>query len=294
VRDAAGDEQYRIDYDQGRGWLWCDKYGNAGGDNIDLVSEIDGKTGFVESVYRLSGAATVSRNAPPLPQKPKQKPVLPKQADGYKNAGRWYLDKERGIDLRTLEAAEKAGMLRYDSGGVLFVGRDRHGDVRSITRRAVDWRDSVQKMDLKGSEKRYAPVIPGRTDHVWVVEGGTDALAVHSMHLWHNKEPPTVIVTSGAGSRGWIDEHADILRKAKTVMIARDREKDPATQERTDAMHDEQERRVKAISGAEVRAWKPAHSDDKDVADAVKRWRDDHEHEMERERVRVRVPGMGR
>ncbi|WP_223930823.1 hypothetical protein, partial [Aeromonas caviae] len=36
--------------------LWCDRYGNDGGDNIDLVREIEPGTGYAEAVYRLSGA----------------------------------------------------------------------------------------------------------------------------------------------------------------------------------------------------------------------------------------------
>ena len=293
VRDSHGDEQYRIDYDAGRGWLWCDKYGNRGGDNIDLVTEIDGKTGYAESVHRLSGSPRVSARPAPAPPPPRPRLVMPKQLDGERNRGSWYLNKERGIDHRSIVAAEESGMLKYGDGAVLYVGRDSTGAARSVTRRAIDERDGMQKSDLRGSEKRYAPVLPGDKDRVWVVEGGTDALATHSMHLWHDKEPPTIIVTGGAGSRGWIEQHADILRRAKTVVIARDREKDPSTQERTDAMHDEQERRVKAVApGAEVKAWRPASEKARDMADEARIWRDKHEHEMEI--VRVRVPGYGR
>ena len=48
-----GDEYYRLDNTRS-GWLWCDQYGNRGGDNIDLVKEIDGShVAFIDAVYSL-------------------------------------------------------------------------------------------------------------------------------------------------------------------------------------------------------------------------------------------------
>jgi len=61
---AGGDEAYRVTRQQDGRWLWCDRYGNDGGDNIDLVREIEPGTGYAEAVYRLSGAPTVRQQPP--------------------------------------------------------------------------------------------------------------------------------------------------------------------------------------------------------------------------------------
>ncbi|MEB2392960.1 hypothetical protein, partial [Escherichia coli] len=67
---AGGDEAYRVTRQQDGRWLWCDRYGNDGGDNIDLVREIEPGTGYAEAVYRLSGAPTVRQQ--PRPSEPKR------------------------------------------------------------------------------------------------------------------------------------------------------------------------------------------------------------------------------
>ena len=92
---AGGDEAYRVTRQQDGRWLWCDRYGNDGGDNIDLVREIEPGTGYAEAVYRLSGAPTVRQQ--PRPSEPKrQPPQLPAQGLAAREHGRDYL-KGRGI-----------------------------------------------------------------------------------------------------------------------------------------------------------------------------------------------------
>ncbi|HDS4790969.1 TPA: hypothetical protein QH391_005235, partial [Klebsiella pneumoniae subsp. pneumoniae] len=156
---AGGDEAYRVTRQQDGRWLWCDRYGNDGGDNIDLVREIEPGTGYAEAVYRLSGAPTVRQQ--PRPSEPKrQPPQLPAQGLAAREHGRDYL-KGRGISPDTIEHAEKAGMVRYADGGVLFVGYDRTGTAQNATRRAIAPADPVQKRDLRGSDKIYPPILPG-------------------------------------------------------------------------------------------------------------------------------------
>ena len=224
---AGGDEAYRVTRQQDGRWLWCDRYGNDGGDNIDLVREIEPGTGYAEAVYRLSGAPTVRQQ--PRPSEPKrQPPQLPAQGLAAREHGRDYL-KGRGISPDTIEHAEKAGMVRYADGGVLFVGYDRTGTAQNATRRAIAPADPVQKRDLRGSDKSYPPILPGDPAKVWIVEGGPDALALHDIAKRSGQQPPTVIVSGGANVRSFLerDDVQAILKRAERVTVAGENEKNP-------------------------------------------------------------------
>jgi hypothetical protein len=95
---------------------------------------------------------------------------------------------------------------------------------------------------------------------VWIVEGGTDALAVQDAARGQGKTPPTVLVSGGAGVRSFLERPAiqTLLRKAARVVIACENEKDAETQARTDAHHVQQRDRVRHIApGAAVELWHP-------------------------------------
>jgi len=258
------DELYRLTKKHDGRWLWCDLYGNAGGDNIDLVKEIEDVQGFADAVYRLVSAPI--HTGPVAAPKPRTPPTLPIAGYGSKKAGREYLE-QRGIDLAVIEQAEQAGMLRYAPGSLFFVGYDALGGVQAATRRATDPTDDVQRRDLKGTDKRFPAILPGDPARVWIVEGGTDALALHTMYRRRGEQPPTVLVSGGANVRGFLDrpEIQQMLRQADRVTVAWEREKDADTQIRTDAAHAEQCRRVAEITGREPDAWKPREA--KDLAD---------------------------
>lgn len=251
-------------------WLWCDRYGNHGGDNIDLVREIEG-VGYAEAVSRLLGVPTVRHQ--PIPpqtrQPPRQPPQLPAQTPLDIERGRAYL-MGRGISIDTIEHAEKSGMVRYAGGGVLFVGYDPAGTPQNITRRAIAPADPIQKRDLRGSDKSYPPILPGDPASVWVVEGGADALALHDLAKRRGQPPPTVIVSGGANVRSFLEsEHVqEILRRAERVTVAGEREKTPETQAKTDAGHQRQAERIEEITGREVLQWTPPMPY-KDIADLV-------------------------
>ncbi len=264
---AGGDEAYRVTRQQDGRWLWCDRYGNDGGDNIDLVREIEPGTGYAEAVYRLSGAPTVRQQ--PRPSEPKrQPPQLPAQGLAAREHGRDYL-KGRGISPDTIEHAEKAGMVRYADGGVLFVGYDRTGTAQNATRRAIAPADPVQKRDLRGSDKIYPPILPGDPAKVWIVEGGPDALALHDIAKRSGQQPPTVIVSGGANVRSFLerDDVQAILKRAERVTVAGENEKNPEAQAKADAGHQKQAQRVAEITGREVRQWTPKPEQGKDLAD---------------------------
>lgn len=266
----GGDELYRLTRKHEGHWLWCDLYGNSGGDNIDLVKEIEGVDGFSDAVYRL-----VSSPIQPVqvrPEKPRTPPTLPVAGYKSKQAGRQYLE-GRGIAPEVIEAAEAAGMLRFAPGSIIFVGYDSAGTAQAATRRATDPTDDVQRRDLRGTDKRFPAILPGDPWRVWIVEGGTDALALHTMYRRRGEPVPTVIVSGGAGVRAFLEREAiqQILRGAARVTVAYEREKNADTQERTDSQHDAQCLRVAEITGKAPEVWKPRDSED--LADHILRQR---------------------
>lgn len=285
-----GDEMYRITRkDDGR-WLWCDRYGNNGGDNVDLVREIEPGTGYAEAVYRLSGAPIV-RMQPCITAPKRQPPQLPKQELTNREHGRKYIQR-RGIILETIEYAEKAGVLRYTDGGILFVGYDRAGVAQNITRRAINLADPIQKRDLRGSDKSYPPILPGDPTKVWIVEGGMDALALHDLAKRNGQQPPTVIVSGGANVRSFLERPKvqATLKQAERVTVCGENEKNNEAQIKSDTGHLKQMQRVREITGNETRYWKPEK--DKNLAELNAR--QVAEVKRKRRRVRSRDYDLGR
>lgn len=271
IRSSGGDEVYRVTRQHDGHWVTCDRFENGIGDNIALVQELEPGTGFAESVYKLSGAPSVAKSTStrPVPAPVvRQPPKMPAQDAQDVKRGRAYLF-ERGITLETIEHAEKVGMVRYAEGGVLFIGYDRVGTPRNATRRAIAPTDPVQKRDLRGSDKSYPPVLPGNPLRVWIVEGGADALALRDITKRRGQQPPTIIVSGGAGVRSFL-ARADIqaiLKRAERVTVAGENEKTPAAQSKADAGHQKQAQLVAEITGCEVRQWTPKPEHGKDLAD---------------------------
>ena len=233
---AGADEVYRVTKRDDSKYLWTDLYGNAGGDNIDLVREVKGENVKLhDAIWELTGSPSVKPKLKPAEPKREPPKVIPFDRQ-QQDAGRQYLQ-GRWIDKTVLDKAENEGFLSYDKGGVLFVGRDAQGKERSVTRRAVDPADTIQKRDYRGTEKKYPPILRGNDKSIWIVEGGADALAVQSYAKLRNMEPPTVIVSGGVGVRSYLDnEHVrELLKGAERVTIPREREKDTETQAKTEA-----------------------------------------------------------
>ena len=254
-----GDEAYRVTCKDDGHWVTCDLFENGIGDNIALVQELEPGTGFAESVYRLSGAPSVARATRPAPAPVvRQPPKMPAQSAQDVRRGREYLH-ARGISLETLEAAERAGMLRYSARGVLFVGRDEEGTAQNIMRRAIDASELVQKRDLAGTDKRHPQMLLGASETVLIVEGGVDALAAVDIARRERRPVPTVLVSGGANVKGfmqtpWVQK---VLKLAKKVIVAFEREATPEAQAKTDQAHELQMQRLREVCGAQVAGWKP-------------------------------------
>lgn len=268
VRDSSGNELYRLTRATDGHYLYCDKTGTAGGDLIDLAMILGGYS-YHQAVRALLANQGSSITHTPV-QKHESAPIvlrLPVASPSDIQCSRCYLE-SRGISFETIQFAEQCGMLRYCGGGVLFCGYSPDGLLRNVTRRAISIKDSLQKRDLKGSDKRYPPILLGLRSKVWIVEGGCDALALRDLAIRQHEQMPTILVSGGANICNLFEsEHVqEILKAAVKVTIARENEKDEETQQRTDAAHEKQANKIRLLTTAEVDSWQPANRAIKDLA----------------------------
>lgn len=262
-----GDEVYRGTFKNGH-WVYCDRHENGVGDNITLMREITGK-GFVDAVWDIHGAPSFRTQS--AQDYSYRRPTMPPCNDKAQEQGRRYLA-GRGISGKTIKKAEKAGFTAYTLDGVLTLGRDQAGKVRSITRRAWDKKAEVQKRDLRYSNKvDFPPILPGDPGRVLVVEGGIDALGAHDICHRQGREAPTIIVSSSASAMGFLEPpHVQkILKSATQVTVAFENDSVPATKAKTDAAHKKQMARIMEIVPA-FTVVQPYHPPKgcKDIADA--------------------------
>jgi len=262
------DEYFRSTWKNGH-WVHCDHYGNGVGDNIAMIQHLDPGKSFIEAVYALHGAPSVSVHPEPvLKTKKRPLPVLPTCNNWAEQQGRIYLQ-DRGISKETILDAEKAGFLGYTLDGVLCIGRDEKRVIRAITRRAWSAKTEIQKRDLFNSDKSYTPILPGKSKNIVIVEGLVDALAVHDLCKKQQKEVPTVIVSGSAEARGFLErEHIQhIVKSAKRITVCYEHEKNLEIQTKTDAAHDKQVQLIAEINpAAEIKKYVPPEGC-KDIAE---------------------------
>lgn len=267
-----GKEEYRLTRpDDSQPWLWCDKYAHGadggkgeGGRIIDLAKKIGSDGTFVGAVRALAGGSysTHTTHTKAAPQAaPEAVLELDKPTEQDRAAGRAYLQHERGISAETLDEAEKQGFLSYEKGAVLFIGRDAAGRAGNATaRRCNPQEGELSKQSKTGSRKFFAGVLHGNEQSAWIVEGGTDALALRDLSIKNSLEPPTIIISDGVGVRTYLDNPSvlNTLKKADSVIIAGENEKDAETQEKTDAARAVLAERIKTAAGKEaVGVWYP-------------------------------------
>lgn len=260
------DEAYRLTQKPDGCWVWVDKYGTSGGDNIDLVRELSGLDRFIDCVFELNGGLRATPAPMPMLAAPKP-PRIPPESSTGRMAGRMYLN-DRGISDPTIDHAERTGFLRYLNDGILFIGHHA-GKIWNATKRSFMPDAEIPKRDLAGSDKSKPQVLTGNPKTIWIVEGGVDALALHDIAKRSGKEPPTVIVSGGAGVLSFFDnpEIQEKIRAAAVVVVAKDNEKDADTQAKTDAQHARQVERARELNpDAQVIDWKPQAAEIKDIA----------------------------
>ena len=258
------DEAYRLTQKPDGAWVWVDKYRTHGGDNIDLVRELSGLDRFIDCAYELNGGLRATPAPAPVAPKP---PMVPPESSTGRMAGRMYLN-DRGISDPTIDHAEKTGFLRYLNDGILFIGHHA-GKIWNATKRSIMPDAEIPKRDLAGSDKSKPQVLPGNSKTVWIVEGGVDALALHDIAKRKGAEPPTVVVSGGAGVLSFFDnpDIQKLIKSDSVVVIAKDNEKNREVQAKTDLLHGKQLERARELNpDANVVEWQPGLPDIKDVA----------------------------
>lgn len=244
--------------------VWCTQDGHGIGDNLALAQHLTGLDFRPALELLLGQPANVATKQVQAPNRRIFR--LPRGNATDRLHGRAYLV-QRGIALSVIAYAEDSGMLSYIPGAVLFIGYDKDRPM-SATRRGFLSSDPHPKRDLKGSDKSFPAILAGHGDTVWVVEGGVDALALQMM------EPsrPTVIVSGGAGCRGWVDTShiAAILSDASKVVVACDNENTIEKQTYTDSQHQHQASLIQRYC-SNVTNWHPP-LDYKDLGEMACAW----------------------
>jgi len=286
VRGPGGAGVCRITQRPGERPVWVSWDGIQGGDAIAFVQWWQPGTSYREAVEALTGPLPPplpARSSAPAPERP-TRPVLPPEAD--REAGRQYLA-SRGLDDATLDAAERAGVLRYTRGAVLLVGRDERGEPRHVLRRGYLSDDPAPKRALAGSDTSYPVVLRGDPSRVVIVEGPVTGLAACSLARMRGDPPPTVIVTGGVATRRWVRVATDVLRAARTVEIAAEREADPQRQAATDAARQRLAAAIEDVTGRVPKLTWPAPGCG-DLADELAARRAEERRRLEEEERRRR------
>ncbi|MBU2742581.1 relaxase/mobilization nuclease domain-containing protein [Acidithiobacillus thiooxidans] len=278
VKDWVVDERYRVTQKIDGHFVWCTWDHSRGGDAIAFCTDEMGLR-FQQAIVDLSGSRLVPAQAnewSPMDRFPTA-PSICRNADPVRH----YLE-ERGISQKTILRAQGAGFLRFvDYNGVpsaAFCGLGDNGQLRSMTVRltqpiqSFDGEKPLTKIDVRHSNKAYPAIWDGDDpSSVWVVEGGMDALAIVEWHKAYQKPTPCIIVSGGAGVQSFLDQpHVHKrLKKAESVYVAMDHEKDPETQAKTDVAHARQIEKLCDLGCEKVIAWMPPVGS-KDLADAWK------------------------
>jgi len=276
----------RITQRPGERPVWVSWDGIQGGDAIAFVQWLHPGTSYSDAVAALAGSLPPPRvpSSAPAPARP-TRPVLPAEAD--REQGRQYLA-SRGIDDATIAEAEKAGVLRYARGAVLLVARDEHGEARHVLRRGYREDDPAPKRALSGSDTSHPVVLRGDPSRVVVVEGPITGLAAQSLARLRGEPVPTVVVTGGVGMRRWVRVATDVLRAARTVEIAAERESAPERQAATDAARERLAAAIEDATGRPPRITWPAGRAG-DLADELAARRAEERRRLEEEEQRRRL-----
>lgn len=251
----CGDQEYfRITLKPDGHYVACGNREEGIGDNIALARFIEGIS-FQQALSRFIGYVhTSGAGRRQSPAAPPDRPKIPWQRPAAKNAGRAYLIR-RGISEDAVCFAEHCGALRYLPDGVLFLGLDEAGQVRSATKRFIE---GDEKRDLKGSDKSFPMILAGGASVV-IVEGGVDVLAAHTLALRRSRPQPTAIATGGAKVDRWMsgDRIRRLLSEASSICIALENEKNERVQAETDAAHERRAEVLKQLTTCPIRFWRP-------------------------------------
>lgn len=240
-------------------------------DAIDYLRRHTGE-GYRETVLKLAGAmngnpaqvAKVARDSRAAGKRENKMgtQIMLRVADQQQKERIYrYARDERGITRETLAEAAKQGVIAADDRGLVFLGRDEHGNIRNAETRLlssikVDGKD-VNKLCYEGTDKTYPPILRGNDREVHFCEGGMDCLALRDMYLREGKQPPTTIITGGARTLKWEDnpQIQQLIQGAEHVRPWEDNELDKIgqpdlkKQADTTAAHDNQVAAIVRLRG---------------------------------------------
>jgi hypothetical protein len=245
------------------------------GDNIALVRYIDARVTFrgavevllsdslINGTHAHHGGSGIKNNVTEAKQAVEY-PILSFGTETDVLEGRRYLMEERGISFAILLAAETEGAVRYVRDYVAFCGYDVEGNIRNIALRATSQQvaKAYTKWNVKNSDKGYPVIFGGDTEVVWIVEGGVDGLAVRNLYAVKDIKPPTAIVSGGALVLSYLDNERvqSVIRGARVVWLAREREKDEGTQKQVERGFLKMKAKVEGIlngDAGKVKVWEP-------------------------------------
>ncbi|MCR1344150.1 hypothetical protein FE661_10800 [Acidithiobacillus ferrooxidans] len=286
VKDYVVDDRYRVTRKQDGHFVWCSWDQSRGGDTIAFCTEELGLS-FQQALADLAGEARLIQTKPREISHVDRFPSSPPTSRDP-DLVLQYLE-DRGISQSIIRHAQGAGFLRFvdyaGTPGVAFCGYDPAHHLRSMAVRLVrpiqswDGQKEITKIDVRHSDKSYPaifrggdPILPSNRS-LWIVEGGTDGLAVLDWYRAAKIAAPGIIVSGGDGVRAFLDRpHVQsLVGAASTVYVALEREKSQKTQIKTDAAHQRQIQKIQGLGlgCGEVVAWRPPVGS-KDVADAWK------------------------
>ncbi|MCI8406495.1 MAG: DUF3991 domain-containing protein [Oscillospiraceae bacterium] len=183
--------EYRLANDHSvtvRGNRWYDHAADRGGGPVSFLQTFCGLS-YPEAVSCLLGSGILHIPAPAQREEPKREFALP-PANGNMRRVYAYLLKRRCLDREVVSAFARMGLL-YESreifGGreyhnAVFVGKDENGVPRHAHKRSVSDLGKPFRLNVEGSDPRYAFQYIGTSDRFYVFEAPIDLLSFLSLH----------------------------------------------------------------------------------------------------------------
>lgn len=166
-----------IVYADRKGFVWNSR-NISGGDTIDFLRKVEGKS-YPEAIEVIIGeAAAVVCKPAPVYKSEAGKLVLPPKADGKYDRVFAYLSQTRGISPTVISDFMKSKQIYQDTkGNCVFVGYDEHGTAKFGSVRTT-LTEKKYRGDCKNSDKRYAFNQTGTdTTKLYVFEAPIDLLS---------------------------------------------------------------------------------------------------------------------
>ncbi len=181
----SGRDEYRLEEHDSlvisnNKWNWFSR--DIGGNTLDFLIKYEGKslTEAVGTLIGISGREDTRENIKaytPEKKKTLNELQLPEKNKDYRRAFA-YLIKTRCLDKNIVADIVKEKLIyeSKDTHNVIFIGRDKGGNIRHAAMRGT-LSDKSYKGDCTGSDKRYCFNLKGKSDTLFVFESAIDLLS---------------------------------------------------------------------------------------------------------------------